>query len=109
VVAFREEFDEGTIGRAPGITVRNAKLFLDGVISAPAFTGAMLEPYLRNAGTADRPQWVPGTSRGPEVYFPADALATVLTALGRAGNRPAHARRWRRRGARGTRRRSGAA
>jgi predicted amidohydrolase YtcJ len=88
VVAFRKEFDEGTIGRAPGITVRNAKLFLDGVISAPAFTGAMLEPYLRNAGTADRPQWVPGTSRGPDVYFPADALATVLIALGRAGIDP---------------------
>jgi predicted amidohydrolase YtcJ len=88
VVALRKEFDEGTIGRAPGITVRNAKLFLDGVISAPAFTGTMLEPYRRNAGTADQPQWVPGTSRGPDVYFPAEALATVLTALGRAGIDP---------------------
>lgn len=88
VVAFREEFDEGAIGRAPGITVRNAKLFLDGVISAPAFTGTMLEPYRRNAGTAEQPQWVPGASRGPDVYFPADALATVLTALGRAGIDP---------------------
>ena len=88
VVALREEYDEGTIARAPGITVRNAKLFLDGVISAPAFTGAMLEPYRRNAGTPDQPRWVPGTSRGPDVYFPADALATVLTALGRAGIDP---------------------
>jgi predicted amidohydrolase YtcJ len=88
VVALRKEFDEGPIARAPGITVRNAKLFLDGVISAPAFTGAMLEPYRRNAGTADKPQWVSGTSRGPDVYFPADALATVLTALGRAGIDP---------------------
>ena len=88
VVALRKEFDEGTVGRAPGITVRNAKLFLDGVISAPAFTGAMLEPYRRNAGTAEQPQWVPGASRGPDVYFPADALATVLIALGRAGIDP---------------------
>jgi predicted amidohydrolase YtcJ len=88
IVATRKEYDEGPIGRAPGITVRNAKLFLDGVISAPAFTGAMLEPYRRNAGTAEKPQWVPGTSRGPDVYFPADALATVLTALGRAGIDP---------------------
>jgi len=88
VVAIRKEFDEGPIARAPGITVRNAKLFLDGVISAPAFTGAMLEPYLRNAGTADQPRWVPGTSRGPDVYFPADALAKVLIALGRAGLDP---------------------
>jgi predicted amidohydrolase YtcJ len=88
VVAFRKEFDEGAIARAPGITVRNAKLFLDGVISAPAFTGAMLEPYRRNAGSADKPHWVAGTSRGPDVYFPADALATVLIALGRAGIDP---------------------
>ncbi|HKU17108.1 MAG TPA: amidohydrolase [Steroidobacteraceae bacterium] len=88
VVAIRQEYDEGPIARAPGITVRNAKLFLDGVISAPAFTGAMVEPYRRNAGTAEQPQWVPGTSRGPDVYFPADALATVLTALGRAGIDP---------------------
>lgn len=88
VIALREEFDEGTIARAPGITVRNAKLFLDGVISAPAFTGAMVEPYRRNAGTVDHPNWVPGTSRGPDVYFPAEALATVLTALGRAGIDP---------------------
>jgi predicted amidohydrolase YtcJ len=88
VLALRKEYDEGTIGRAPGITVRNAKLFLDGVIAAPALTGTMLEPYRRNAGTADKPQWVPGTSRGPDVYFPADALATVLTALGRAGIDP---------------------
>ena len=68
--------------------MRNAKLFLDGVISAPALTGAMLEPYRRNAGTAEQPHWVPGTSRGPDVYFPADALATVLTALGSAGIDP---------------------
>jgi len=31
---------------------------------------------------------MPGTSRGPSVYFPAGALATVLTALGRAGIDP---------------------
>jgi predicted amidohydrolase YtcJ len=88
VIAMRKEFDEGPIARKPGITVRNAKLFLDGVISAPAFTGTMLEPYRRDAGTADQPQWVAGTSRGPDVYFPADALATVLIALGRAGIDP---------------------
>ena len=88
VVAMRKEFDEGPIAQKPGITVRNAKLFLDGVISAPAFTGTMLEPYRRNAGTAEKPQWVAGTSRGPYVYFPADALATVLIALGRAGIDP---------------------
>ena len=77
-----KEFDEGPISRAPGITVRNAKLFLDGVISAPALTGAMLEPYRRNAGTADQPNWVAGTSRGPDVYFPPKPLATSSSRSG---------------------------
>lgn len=88
VVAFGKQYDEGAIARSPGITVRNAKLFLDGVIAAPAFTGAMREPYLTNAGTAANPRWVPGPSRGPAVYFPAEALASILVELGHAGIDP---------------------
>jgi len=88
VVAFAKQYDDGAIARLPGITVRNAKLFLDGVIAAPAITGAVREPYLINAGTAEKPHWVPGPSRGPAVYFAADALATVLVELGRAGIDP---------------------
>jgi predicted amidohydrolase YtcJ len=88
VVAFAKQYDEGATARAPGITVRNAKLFLDGVIAAPAFTGAMSEPYLTNAGTAANPRWVPGPSRGPAVYFPAQPLVTILIGLGRAGIDP---------------------
>lgn len=88
VVAFARQYDEGAIARAPGITVRNSKLFLDGVIAAPALTGNLREPYFINKGTGDGPHWVPGPSRGPAVYFPADALATILVALGRAGIDP---------------------
>lgn len=88
VLALRAQYDEGGIVAAPGITVRNAKFFLDGVIAAPALTGAVLEPYRINAGTSERPRWVPGPSRGPDVYFPAAALATALQSLGRAGIDP---------------------
>ncbi len=88
VAAAAKQYDEGAIGRAPGITVRNAKLFLDGVISAPALTGAVLEPYMANAGTTDQPNWVAGTSRGPAVYFTPPQLATLLVALGKAGIDP---------------------
>jgi len=88
VIALAKRYDEGKISRAPGITVRNAKLFLDGVIAAPAFTGAMREPYFVNSGTAMKPDWGPGPSRGPAVYFPADPLATILVGLGRAGIDP---------------------
>ena len=88
VVSLAKQYDQGAIANAPGITVRNAKLFLDGVIAAPALTGAMSEPYFTNAGTADNPRWVPGTSRGPAVYFSAEALAAALVGLGRVGIDP---------------------
>ena len=88
VVAFAKQYDQGAIAPSPGITVRNAKLFLDGVIAAPALTGAVREPYFTNAGTAAQPNWIPGPSRGPAVYFPAPALANILVDLGRAGIDP---------------------
>jgi predicted amidohydrolase YtcJ len=88
VLDFRARYDEGPITRAPGITVRNAKFFLDGIIYVPAFTGAMVDPYLHNAGTTEKPRWVPGKSRGPAVYFPPNILATALVSLGRAGIDP---------------------
>jgi hypothetical protein len=88
VVAFKKQFDQDGITAKPGITVRNAKLFLDGVIAAPALTGAVLEPYRVNSGTQESPRWVAGESRGPAVYFPPQALAEILVRLGRAGIDP---------------------
>jgi len=88
VVECRQRYDQGALQAKPGITVRNAKLFLDGVIAAPAMTGALLEPYRANAGTAEGPRWVEGKSRGPDVYFPPKALAEILVRLGRAGIDP---------------------
>jgi hypothetical protein len=88
VVAFKKQFDQDGITARPGITVRNAKLFLDGVIAAPALTGAVLEPYRLNSGTEKNPHWVAGENFGPAVYFPPQALAEILVRLGRAGIDP---------------------
>jgi predicted amidohydrolase YtcJ len=88
VVALRRQYDDGPIRPAAGLTLRNAKFFIDGVISGPAFTGAMLEPYWVNAGSAEAPRWTAGTNRGPEPYFPTQPLAELLTQLGRAGIDP---------------------
>ena len=88
VLALRKRYDEGPLRAEPTVTVRNAKLFLDGVISGPAFTGALLEPYLVNRGTASAPVWAPGPSRGPDVYFPAARLAPIVLELARAGIDP---------------------
>jgi len=88
VVWLAKQYDQGALKVEPGITVRNAKLFLDGVISAPALTGNVLEPYRVNEGTAENPRWVAGTSHGPDVYFPAKPLGEILVGLGRAGIDP---------------------
>jgi predicted amidohydrolase YtcJ len=78
------QFDQGPTVAAPSMQVRHAKLFMDGVIAAPAFTGAMLEPYLVNKGTVDKPDWQPGPSRGPDSYFSNAALKATLSELARA-------------------------
>jgi len=78
------QFDQGPTRAAPSMQVRHAKLFMDGVIAAPAFTGAMLEPYLVNRGSEERPDWQPGASKGPPGYFSAPALRSTLTELARA-------------------------
>jgi len=85
VTALRQRYDEGALRPAPALTVRNVKLFLDGVISAPALTGAMLEPYfVRSAGGV----FAPGTNRGPEVYFPKPVLREMLIEAAAAGFEP---------------------
>jgi predicted amidohydrolase YtcJ len=88
VVGIARKHDGGALQPAAGITVRNAKLFMDGVISAPALTGTLLEPYRINTGTPEAPHWVPGQSRGPAPYFPAAPLAAILTGLGSNGIEP---------------------
>jgi predicted amidohydrolase YtcJ len=85
VAALAKQYDGGAIGPQPGITVRNVKLFLDGVISAPALSGAMLQPYFEHSPGGS---WVAGTNRGPEVYFPAAILRTLLIDVVGAGLEP---------------------
>jgi predicted amidohydrolase YtcJ len=88
VIAQQRQFDQGETRAAPAMQVRHAKLFMDGVIAAPAFTGAMLEPYLVDKGRAGRPDWQPGEHRGPPTYFSGAALKATLAALARAGIDP---------------------
>ncbi|MBY0557461.1 MAG: amidohydrolase [Burkholderiaceae bacterium] len=80
----QKQFDQGATRVTPSLQVRHAKLFMDGVISAPAFTGAMLEPYLENRGTAQQPDWQSGTNSGPANYFTPAALDATLSELAAA-------------------------
>jgi predicted amidohydrolase YtcJ len=88
VTALAHRYDQGPVQAPPKLTVRNVKLFLDGVIAAPALTGAMLEPYFAPQGSGADRRWAPSTNRGPEVYFPAPVLRALLIAVAGAGFEP---------------------
>jgi predicted amidohydrolase YtcJ len=88
LMKLRSRFDQGKIAAKPAMTVRNVKLFLDGVISAPALTGAMLEPYWLPTDASPNAVWQPSKNRGPEVYFAAPVLKALLIAVARAGFEP---------------------
>ena len=83
-----QRFDQGPIVAQPQLTVRNIKLFLDGVITAPACTGAMLQPYFENVGSVQNPRWISGRNRGPDVYFPAPVLRDLVLQAAAAGLEP---------------------
>lgn len=88
VLRQKAVFDQGVVGVAPGLTVDTAKLFLDGVYSAPSYTGVMIEPYFENKGTALSPDWRPGTNYGPPPYFSQAQLDETLIKLAAAGLNP---------------------
>ena len=88
VTELAHRYDGGPIQATPGMTVRNVKLFLDGVISAPALSGAMLQPYYARQGTPPDKLWAPSNNRGPEVYFPAPILRALLIDVVAAGFEP---------------------
>jgi predicted amidohydrolase YtcJ len=61
---------------------------MDGVITAPSFTGTMLAPYWVNKGDAQHPHFAPGDSKGPPSYFPPAALKAIFLGLAKNGIDP---------------------
>ncbi len=88
VLRQQAQFDQGPLRPAPSMKVDTAKLFLDGVYSAPSFTGVMIDPYFENRGTADHPDWRPGTSHGAAPFFTQAQLDDTLVKLAAAGLDP---------------------
>lgn len=88
VVRQKVEFERFGKGTQPGLSVHTAKLFLDGVISAPSLTGVMVAPYFENVGSNEAPLWRPGKSRGPAPYFSDAQLQDTLIRLSDAGIDP---------------------
>ncbi|WP_413705464.1 amidohydrolase [Pseudomonas sp. Pseusp16] len=85
--ALASTYDQGEVKVMPGVNMRHVKLFMDGIINAPADTGAMLTPYLHNSGTDQAPKWTPGKNLG-ELYFPPQVLKPLLLQAVKAGFDP---------------------
>ncbi|MFT4075945.1 MAG: amidohydrolase [Asticcacaulis sp.] len=80
VLKEKAEFEQADDGVKPIMKVDTAKLFLDGVYSAPAYSAVMVEPYFENGR--------PGQNYGPKPYFSQDQLNETLTKLAAAGLNP---------------------
>lgn len=87
VKALAAVYDQGETQSAPGVSLRHVKLFMDGIINAPADTGALLTPYMHNVGTETAPKWIPGKNLG-DLYFPEPVLKPLLLQAVRAGLDP---------------------
>lgn len=85
VLRMARRYHQESGSAAPSMRVRHAKIYMDGVIAAPAFTGTMVAPYFVDRGTPQHPHWVPGDSKGPPTYFKPDALKAILIGLAKAG------------------------
>lgn len=79
--ALAAQADSTAPAPTPGVRSRIAKVFVDGVVNAPADTGALLTPYLQNAGTDAAPNWVPGSNLGQQYYTPASLQALMAAAV----------------------------
>ena len=80
VLKEKAEFEQKPDGAKPIMKVDTAKLFLDGVYSAPAFSAVMVEPYFENGK--------PGHNYGPKPYFSQEQLDDTLIRLAAAGLNP---------------------
>ncbi len=84
---LRARYDDPSAGPTPTLRVDNAKMFLDGVIQAPAQTARLTQPYWTNHGDEAHPVWAPGEHFG-ELYTSPEQLKPMLLALGEAGLNP---------------------
>ena len=64
------------------VRLHTAKIFMDGVIQAPAQTAALNAPYLQNAGSDTQPDWRASNRQG-ELYFDQARLNKLILALAR--------------------------
>lgn len=83
----RDRYDQPRVQARPGLRVHTAKLFMDGVIQAPAQTAGLVEPYWVDVGSDGHEHWQPGTHRGA-IYIDQGRLEQIVLGLAKAGMEP---------------------
>lgn len=86
-VAFAKKWHQAEWTPAPGIGLRNIKMFVDGVLQYPTMTASLLQPYRVNKGTDTSPNWVETDNYG-DLYFTAEILDELLEKIAAAGYDP---------------------
>jgi predicted amidohydrolase YtcJ len=85
--ALAATYDQGAILAQPSVSYKHIKIFADGVVNAPADTGALLTPYFTNVGTDAAPNWQAGSNLG-NLYFPAEVLNPLMVEIAKSGLDP---------------------
>ncbi|KLN95543.1 amidohydrolase [Moellerella wisconsensis] len=86
-VAFAKQWHQAEWTPAPGIGLRNIKMFVDGVLQYPTMTASLLAPYRVNKGSETQPDWQETDNYG-DLYFTAEILDELLEKIAAAGYDP---------------------
>ncbi|KAJ3462333.1 hypothetical protein MRS44_007119 [Fusarium solani] len=84
VALFKEYHDSTTIGPKPTTKWQAVKAFIDGVITYPANTAALIEPYLLPVNGSDD-KWAPDPDSLNDPYWKPEILTKTLELLFLAG------------------------
>ncbi|KAK7946017.1 uncharacterized protein PG986_010338 [Apiospora aurea] len=87
VAAIKAMNDNSTVGPKPTMKWQAVKGFLDGVITYPARTAAVVDPYWNpvNDSETDGGEWAPDPSTMNEPYWSQEVLSATLEGLFLAG------------------------
>ncbi|MBV8468456.1 MAG: amidohydrolase [Burkholderiaceae bacterium] len=77
-------YNESPVDARPAVDVHTIKLWMDGVLQAPAQTAALLAPYLEKTGPAGHSKWHAGAAQG-QSYFTRDQVDGLLAEAAKAG------------------------
>ncbi|MHC5225371.1 amidohydrolase [Ignatzschineria sp. LJL83] len=87
MMEFAQKYSDASWQTKPGIFIQHAKFFVDGVMQSPINTASLLQPYRKNIGTKDAPNWQPSDNYG-YLYYPNELLTALISEVSAKGFHP---------------------